>query len=177
MSKSDTRELKVWRNNMQRMIDDKDKIMHMLVMSEGVVAVGHARRIATSENIVNTGDYRRNFHAGSKESNFDGDDLSDGSKPRISGNRYEIDFYNNLAYAKHLEFGFRRHFVPGRWQGTTFVHDPKAKGGMMVPARKAYQPGNYIHFRALRATEKTQQARLKRKLNDIIKLYLDGGSI
>ena len=101
-----------------------------------------ARKICTEENIINTGDYRRNFKSSSKAIR--------------TGTAYKIDVFNNLDYAKPLEYGFRGHFVPGHWDGKSFVYQPKEpQGGMFV---HSLIPGHYTLERAVNATKRTQDA-------------------
>lgn len=110
------------RKRMEALADDMPKIMEQLVIGEGVYAVGQARRICKEDGIVNNGTYRMNFHAGDKALSLGANEKAyDGGKIRRSGPLYSIDVYNNLDYAKHLEYGFRSHFVPGYWAGHTFV--------------------------------------------------------
>lgn len=82
--------------------------MVSLAVGEGRYARDQARKICKEENIVNTGDYRRNFKSGTKAIR--------------AGNSYKIDVFNNLDYAKPLEYGFRSHFVPGHWEGNSFKY-------------------------------------------------------
>ena len=101
-------------------------------------------------DFVNTGDYRRNWK-------------SDQTAKR-AGRRYIVRFYNPLDYAGHLEHGFRSHFVPGHWEGHTFVYnrdDPE--GGMFVGPKGGYVRGHFTMKRAVKRTKDSQQARVSRK--------------
>lgn len=103
--------------------------------------------------IINTGDYRRNFNSSSKAIRI--------------GTAYKIDVFNNLDYAKPLEYGFRGHFVPGHWDGKSFVYQPKdPQGGMFV---HSLIPGHYTLERAVNATKRTQNARLQRRFEQELK--------
>jgi hypothetical protein len=153
-------------------------IMEELVVGEGVYAVKQAKLICKNDSpdIVNNGDYRTNFHAGDKALTHSNNKEHDGSKPKMTGKRYRIDVYNNLDYAKPLEYGFRSHFVPGHWDGRTFVYqrnDPE--GGMYVGPYKGYVRGHFTLRRAIKRTKDTQDARLNRKINRIIKERLTPG--
>ena len=166
----DTRGLLAFQKQLEALREDIPEIMNQLIIGEGVYAVKQARYICKQEKISrsekeSTGAYRNNFHAGDKALMFDGKDQYDGAKPKRSGTRYRIDFYNNLNYAKPLEHGFRGHFVPGKWEGKTFVYEKGAKEGMYVP----FHRGHFTLKRAKRRTENTQEARLKRKINAILK--------
>ena len=89
----DNSELLAFQNQIQALKDDIPEIMDSLAVGEGRYARDQARKICKEENIVNTGDYRRNFKSGTKAIR--------------AGNSYKIDVFNNLDYAKPLEYGFR----------------------------------------------------------------------
>ena len=175
-------ELEAYRDKLLEFRQHTPQIAAELIIGEGVYAVGQAKKIATTDNpdIVNTGAYRNNFHAGNKAMIHANDKPHDGSEPQRSGKTYRIDVYNNIDYAKHIEYGFRSHWVPGRWEGDTFVYiknykpvDPDDPGGMYVGPKNGYVKGRYVLARAIRRTKKTQQARLKRKFNERLKKYLE----
>ena len=132
---------------------DLPEIMDHLAVGEGRFARDQARKICTEENIINTGDYRRNFKRSSKAIR--------------TGTAYKIDVFNNLDYAKPLEYGFRGHFVPGHWDGRSFVYQLKdPQGGMFV---HSLIPGHYTLERAVNATKRTQDARLQRRFEQELK--------
>lgn len=142
---------------------DITEIMDELIVGEGVYAVKQARLICKSDapDIVNTGDYRRNFDADKKAIR--------------TGQSYRISVYNNLDYAKPLEYGFRSHFVPGRWEGNVFVHIPNdPEGGMFVGPKNGYVRGHFTLRRAVKRTKDTQAARLNRKMDRLIRERLKG---
>lgn len=160
----DHRNMEAWEAQLAALERDIPKIMSELVVGEGVYAVGQARKICKNDvpDIVNTGEYRRNFK----------------SDPRAkrSGKTYTVRFYNNLEYAIHLEHGFRSHFVPGHWEGNIFVYnrdDPE--GGMFVGPKGGFVRGHHTLRRATRKTQDTQDARLERKWNNILRQRLTGG--
>ena len=145
----DNSELMAFQNQIQALKDDIPEIMDSLAVGEGRYARDQARKICKEENIVNTGDYRRNFKSGTKAIR--------------AGNSYKIDVFNNLDYAKPLEYGFRSHFVPGHWEGNSFKYqrnDPD--GGMYVGPAGGYVRGHFTLRRAIRRTKTTQAARLNR---------------
>ena len=138
---------------LQTLTDEVPEIMSKIAVGEGVYAVKQARLICTNDSpdIVNTGDYRWNWK-------------SDQTAKR-AGRRFIVRFYNPLDYAGHLEHGFRSHFVPGHWEGHTFVYnrdDPE--GGMFVGPKGGYVRGRYTMKRAVKRTLDTQQARVSRKI-------------
>lgn len=152
----DNSELVAFQNQLQALENDIPEIMDQLVVGEGRYARDQARKICKEEGIVNTGDYRRNFKSGKKAIR--------------AGRSYKIDVFNNLDYSKPLEYGFRSHFVPGHWEGSSFVYqknDPE--GGMFVGSPGGFVRGHFTLLRAVKRTKTTQAARLNRKMDRIIK--------
>lgn len=152
----DNSELVAFQNQLQALENDIPEIMDQLAVGEGRYARDQARKICKEEGIVNTGDYRRNFKSGTKAIR--------------AGRTYKIDVFNNLDYAKPLEYGFRSHFVPGHWEGSSFVYqknDPE--GGMFVGPPGGFVRGHFTLLRAVKRTKTTQAARLNRKMDRIIK--------
>lgn len=152
----DNSELVAFQNQLQALENDVPEIMDQLAVGEGRYARDQARKICKEEGIVNTGDYRRNFKSGTKAIR--------------AGRAYKIDVFNNLDYAKPLEYGFRSHFVPGHWEGSSFVYqknDPE--GGMFVGPPGGFVRGHFTLLRAVKRTKTTQAARLNRKMDRIIK--------
>lgn len=148
----DRREMIAWGNALKQLENDAPVIMDKIVVDEGRYARDQARKICTEDGIVNTGNYRRNFKSGTKSIR--------------AGLAYKIDIFNNLDYAGHLEHGFRGHWVPGYWDGNSFVYVKGYKdGGMYV----LFTPGHYTLKRAIDNTKRSQNARISRKLNAEIK--------
>jgi len=175
----DNRQLKEFEQNRRRLAEQVPECMEELIKGEGVFAVKEAKRICSSEQISpstkgSSGNYRNSFHSGDKDSKYEGPAEHDGSQPVRTGNKYTVDVYNNLDYAKHLEYGFRSHFVPGHWEGKTFVYqrnDPA--GGMYVGKPGGYIRGRYVLKRAIKNTKDTQAARLRIKQERKIKEFLE----
>lgn len=145
-------ELVAYIGKLQAMKDEVPDIMGQIAVGEGEYAVKQARLICTTDrpDIVNNGDYRRNWK-------------SDKMAKR-SGRNYTVRFYNPLDYASHLEYGFRSHFVPGHWEGHTFVYNPDdPEGGMFVGPYGGYVRGHYTMQRAVKDTKKNQNQRIQRK--------------
>jgi hypothetical protein len=152
----DNSELVAFQAQLQALENDIPEIMDQLAVGEGRYARDQARKICKEESIVNTGNYRRNFKSGTKAIR--------------AGRSYKIDVFNNLDYAKPLEYGFRSHFVPGHWEGSSFVYqrnDPE--GGMFVGPPGGFVRGHFTLLRAVKRTKTTQAARLNRKMDRIIK--------
>lgn len=146
-------ELIAFENALAQLKDDTPEIMDRLVVGEGRYARDQARKICKEEGIVITGDYRRNFKSGTKAIR--------------AGTAYKIDVYNNVEYAKPLEYGFRSHFVPGHRDGSSFVYqknDPE--GGMYVGPRGGFVRGHFTLRRAIKRTKDTQKTRLERKYRE-----------
>lgn len=146
-------ELVQWIGGLEALKDDVPEIMSQIAVGEGQYAVRQARLICKNDSpdIVNTGDYRRNWKSD--------------KTARRSGSRFIVRFFNPLDYASHLERGFRSHFVPGHWEGNTFVYnrdDPE--GGMFVGPKGGYVRGHFTMKRAAKRTKDTQQARVSRKI-------------
>lgn len=151
------RDLVQWKSQLEALKSDVPAIMEEIAVGEGVYAVKQARLICKNDSpdIVNTGDYRRNWKSD--------------QKAKRAGRRFIVRFYNPLDYAGHLEHGFRSHFVPGHWDGNTFVYnrdDPE--GGMFVGPKGGYVRGHFTMKRAVKRTKDTQQARVTRKIDRAI---------
>lgn len=157
-------ELVAFRDSLRRMAEGSQDFIARLAVGEGVVAVRNAVNICEKEHIDNTSLYKRSFHSSEHATH--------------SGNKFRVEFSNNTDYAKHLEYGFRSHFVPGHWEGKTFVYarnDPH--GGMYVGPYKGYVRGRFVFRRAVYRTKNTQDARLKRKMLQYINWNLRRGGV
>lgn len=137
---------------LKQLEEDIPVIMDKLVVEEGRYARDQAVKICRQKNIHRTGHYMRGFDYGRKAIR--------------AGMNYKIDVFNNVEYAKHLEYGFRGHWVPGRWEGKSFVYMKGYRdGGMYVP----FTPGHFVLKTAIDYTKKTQDARLERKYQKELK--------
>ena len=169
----DFKDLEKFQENLEALKEDAPEIIEELVIGEGVYAVGQARRIAKAEKIVDTGAYRMNWHTGNRATPaYEGKEY-DGSKPRKNGTSYQIDVYNNIDYAKHLEYGFRSHYVPP--QHLSGYYKKRFPKGLYVGPAGGYVRGKYVLKRAIRRTETTQNARLTRKWGAKVKEYIERG--
>ena len=176
--KFDSGELRALSARLSRAVEARDSILREIAVAEGVYAGGCARRIAKNERgLVNTGLYRRSFHTGGIPGGGQNasDAAFDGTEPEISDGSVRIQVYNPLEYASYLEYGFRRHFVPGRWEGHTFRYIPGFRpkkgesGGMMVGPK----PAHNTLSRALAETERTQRTRVQKKLSEKLNSLLE----
>lgn len=147
-----------WIGQLEALKGDVPAVMDKIAVGEGTYAVKQAKQICTEDvpDIVNTGEYRRNWHSD--------------KKARRSGRKYIVRFFNSMDYAGHIEYGFRSHFVPGHWDGNSFVYqrnDPQ--GGMFVGPKSGYVRGRYTMKRATKETLKNQASRVGRKVEKEIK--------
>lgn len=138
---------------LERLVEDVPKILSELVVGEGANVVKNAKRITDDEQIYRTRNYKRSFHSD--------------NKAKVVGNTYFVNAGNTAEYAEYIEKGFRKHFVPGYWEGDVFVYDPNSKTGAVFGPMQ----GRWVMKRAVEETEMTQQARLERKLNKKLKEY------
>ena len=170
----DFKQLQQFRDNLEAMKKDVPEIMEELAVGEGVYAVKQARLICKNDKIVNSGQYRMNWHAGDKARPAEASGKEhDGSKPRKNGTSYQIDVYNNVDYAKHLEYGFRSHYVPAKYLDGYYLK--RFPNGFYVGTPGGYVKGRYVLKRAIKRTETTQNARLSRKWDAKVKQYLERG--
>lgn len=187
------KELKQFRDNLERLKDKAPEVMEEILVGEGTYAVGQARSIVTNQKKVNTGAYRYNFHTGDRSRPaYATAQMHDGTKPRKQGKTWLIDVYNNLDYASYLEMGFRSHWVPGKYLSPTVLArvyaNQKAKAvaegksppkeipmGIYVGPYKGYVNGIWALRTAMRRTEMTQASRIQRKFERIIKEELEKG--
>lgn len=149
----DRRELALFTAKLKEVKKDVPEILSKIAVGEGQYAVKQARLICKTDapDIVNTGEYRRSWQS---------DDTA-----RRAGQSYIVRFYNPLDYAKPLEHGFRSHFVPGYWDGNSFVYQPGFPGGMYVGPPGGFVRGHFTMKRAVKRTLDTQQARVTRKFD------------
>jgi len=82
----------------------------------------------------------------------------------------------NVDYASYVNDGHwtnpkgvETRFVPGRWEGSRFIYDPGAKGGMVLKQR--WVEGAHYWEAAVRILEKTFPDFLEEKLKDWIERY------
>lgn len=147
---ADLSALQAYCEALENLQDEFPAMMLKMVKQEGQYAVRQAKTITQQDNIINTGDYLRNWEIG---------------EPVGSGGRYSVEVHNNLHYAIHLEYGTRGHFVPGYWEGNLFVYQPGFPGGTYFPKK----PGHFVLRRAEQRTKTTQEARLKRKVSKYLR--------
>lgn len=171
----DFHELEQFRENLLNMKEHAPEIMEELIVGEGIYAVKVARSFTQKEDVRDTGYYLRNWHTGNRKNppTKKQTKLYDGSKPKKHGSNYVIDVYNNVDYAKHLEYGFRSHYVPPQYLSGYYLK--RFPNGMYVGTPGKYVRGHFIMFKAIQKTADTQQDRLSRKWNKKVREYMERG--
>lgn len=156
----DRRELALFTAKLKEVKKDVPEILSKIAVGEGQYAVKQARLICKTDpsepgrrktGVVSSGEYRRSWQS---------DDTA-----RRAGSSFIVRFYNPLDYAKPLEYGFRSHFVPGYWNGNSFVYQPGFPGGMQVGTPGGFVRGHFTLKRAVKRTLDTQQARVNREID------------
>ena len=133
-----------WTKAIDKAVKDAPEFFNQMAVTVGQWAVKIAKEICRDEHISrslhnSSGQYAAAFHSGTRAIRH--------------GNAYKIDVYNNLDYAKHLEYGFRSHFVPGYWIGSSFIYQPGFPGGMYVGPKGGFVPGHFVLTRACKETK------------------------
>ena len=170
----DFKDVEKFFDNLETLREDSQKIVEEMVIDEGRYAARQARDITKNQKIVNTSAYRWNWHTGDASTlAYESKEPYDGRRPRKKGDTYTIDVYNNVDYAKHLEYGFRSHYVPP--QHLSGKYKRKFPKGLYVGTPGEYVKGKYVLREAIRRTEVTQNARLTRKWNAKVKEYIERG--
>lgn len=169
----DYKDLRKFQKNLENLKKNAPAVVEALTISEGLYAVKQARTITRDEKLADTGTYLRNWHTGNSETPAHEGKEYDGQPVRKKGDTYTVDVYNNIDYAKHLEFGFRSHYVPPQYLSSYYrKRFPK---GMYVGTPGGYVEGHYVLRRAIRQTKVTQKARLTREWDKKIKAYIERG--
>lgn len=96
------------------------------------------------------------------------------------GNSYVVEIFNNLEYASFVENGFRAHWVPGYWQGKTFVYDrdykpPKGQpGGMQVGPKGGWVEGKFMMAISMKEIERSLPGYLEKRQNELVNQIMNG---
>lgn len=87
----------------------------------------------------------------------------------ISDGGLTLDVGTNVEYASYVNDGHAqsKRFVPGRWDGDRFIHDPGAGTGMMLSAK--YVPGTQYWDTALAIVDRM----FERSLDRLLQRWLD----
>lgn len=160
-AKVDCRELKNFKKKLQKIKEELPNKLGEMAVAEGVKFVKEAKRIVDNERIYASRNYKRSFHSD--------------NEAKVEGGKITVGVGNTANYASFVEKGFRSHFVPGYWQGDVFVYDRRAEGGMYVGPYKGVVEGRWVVKRAIHTVKLTQNARLKRKIEQYLNQELNGG--
>lgn len=91
------------------------------------------------------------------------------------GDAYIIEVYSDIEYASFVEHGFRAHWIPGRWEGNTFVYDASAKTGMQVgPKGGGWVPGKFMMTISMKELERELPRYLARRQEKLLQQILSG---
>ncbi|MDU5141067.1 MAG: HK97 gp10 family phage protein [Paenibacillus dendritiformis] len=91
------------------------------------------------------------------------------------GNAYVIEVYSDIEYAHFVEYGFHAHWVPGRWEGNTFVYDASAKTGMQVGRKGGWVPGKFMLTISMKEMERELPRYLEKRQKRLLQQLLNGG--
>ncbi|MBS4172120.1 HK97 gp10 family phage protein [Bacillus sp. FJAT-49736] len=114
---------------------------------------------------VNTGDLRRKWTVGNIER---------------QGSSYVVEIFNNLDYASFVEYGFRSHFVPGKWEGKQFryiqgYNPPSGEpGGMYVGPKNGWVEGKFMMTISMKEIERELPRYLEQKQAQLINEIMNG---
>lgn len=90
------------------------------------------------------------------------------------GDLYEIEIFNNVEYAGFVEYGFRSHWVPGRWEGDQFIYEKGAKTGMYVGKKNGWVEGRFMMRNGIKDIEEKLPAYLERRQVQLVEQILSG---
>lgn len=90
------------------------------------------------------------------------------------GNSYVVEIFNNTEYASFVENGFRAHWVPGYWQGKTFVYDPNAKTGMQVGPKNGWVEGRFMMTISMKEIERELPRYLEKRSAELLNNIVNG---
>lgn len=108
---------------------------------------------------VNTGELRRRWKVGNVERR---------------GNAYVVEIYNPLEYASYVEYGFRSHWVPGRWEGKQFVYDKNADTGMYVGPKNGWVEGRFMMTISMQEIERELPRYLEKRMTQLLNEIMNG---
>lgn len=151
-----------WAKKLAKANSEWSEFMNSVAVGEGRYAADKAREISTEDmsepqqkkqSVVNTGLYRRSW-------NHDKTAVKNGTL-------YSVECFNNVEYASHLEYGFRSHFVPGKYlSGAVRTARPN---GFYIGKPGGFVRGHFTLRRAVDDMKRSQEARIKRKVLQYLK--------
>lgn len=140
--------LKDYQKNLNKIARDMPQLIKKFAYQEGETIVKQVK----NRTPVGQGHLREAWH----------------SNVITNGGIYEIVIMNNTNYALFVEKGFKAHFVPGHWSGSTFIYEKYVKGsseseGMFVGDKsKNWQDGKFM-----------MQEGVKFYIDNIMKFHVD----
>ena len=139
----DTRQLERFARQLERAGRDMNNVRREIIQKEAQSVVTRAKLICKKENIWDTGNLCRSFHA---------------QNAVVSGNTASCVVGNDMEYASHVEFG---HLKVKRGDEPLMVRRREAMDN------KRYVRGKYILTRAVQGTLRTQKNRIYKRLRRI----------
>ncbi|GIQ70760.1 HK97 gp10 family phage protein [Xylanibacillus composti] len=101
-------------------------------------------------------------------------------KVERQGDSYIVEIFNNLEYASFVEYGFRAHWVPGKWEGNVFRYIPNYKpppgepGGMQVGPKGGWVEGRFMMSIGMKEIERELPTYLARRQKKLLEKLLRG---
>lgn len=90
------------------------------------------------------------------------------------GKAYVVEIFNNTEYASFVENGFRAHWVPGYWEGDTFIYDPTAKSGMQVGKKNGWVEGRFMMAISMKEIERELPKYLAKRQVALLNQVMNG---
>lgn len=165
--KIDFREFKKMADSFQKAIDEGiiEQFIRDFVSEMGYRALRKIVKRMKSDKVWGSGELARAWQVG---------DIS------LDGNSYVVEIFNNTEYASFVEYGFRAHWVPGKWEGNTFVYIPGYKppegepGGMQVGPKNGWVEGRFMMSISMKEIERELPKLLKKRQVELLNSILQG---
>lgn len=161
--KFDFREFEQLAEAFQKALDDR--VIERFIQ-EFITEIGmRVLRKVKKRTPVNNGELRRMWKIGTVERR---------------GNSYVVEIFNNLEYSSFVEYGFRSHWVPGYWEGNTFVYDPGYKpekgepAGMYVGPKDGWVQGRFMMTISMKEIEAQMPKYLEKRQVELLKQIMNG---
>ncbi|SYX84612.1 HK97 gp10 family phage protein [Paenibacillus alvei] len=90
------------------------------------------------------------------------------------GKSFTVEIFNNTEYASFIENGFRSHWVPGYWEGNTFVYDSSAKSGMQVGEKGGWVEGRFMMAISMKEIERELPNYLQKRQTELLNDIMNG---
>lgn len=153
--KFDMKEFKQFADTLKKATDER--VIERFIRDFVMEMAYRAERKIKKRTPANSGELRRKWGVG---------------RVKRRGNSYIVEVFNNVEYASFVENGFRSHWVPGYWEGNTFVYDSSAKSGMQVGEKGGWVEGRFMMAISMKEIERELPKYLEKRqaqlLNDIM---------